>query len=74
MVLPGYLKHFSVAYYLQGLVPHTMPGNSIVSLIQSIVRDVPSLVESLVYLGLIEVGCLWLAMRLVTNREYVLEQ
>jgi hypothetical protein len=31
-------------------------------------------VESLVYLGLIEVGCLWLAMRLVTNREYVLEQ
>jgi ABC-type transport system involved in multi-copper enzyme maturation permease subunit len=74
MVLPGYLKRFSIAYYLQGLVPHTMPGDSIVSLIQSIVRDVPGLAESLVYLGLIEVGCLWLGMRFITNREYVLEQ
>ncbi len=74
LLLPGSLKYFSVAYYLQGLVPHTMPGGTAMSLIQSIVRDVPSLAESLVYLGLIEALCLWLAMRAVTNREYVLEQ
>jgi ABC-type transport system involved in multi-copper enzyme maturation permease subunit len=74
LLLPGYLKRVSVAFYLQGLVPHTMPSDSAVSLIQSIVRDVPSLAESLVYLGLIEAGCLWLAMRAVASREYVLEQ
>jgi ABC-type transport system involved in multi-copper enzyme maturation permease subunit len=74
LLLPGYLKRVSVAYYLQGLVPHTMPGNSAVSLIQSIVRDIPTLPESLVFLGIIEVLCLWLAARSVTNREYVLEQ
>jgi ABC-2 type transport system permease protein len=74
LLLPGYLKRASVAYYLQGLVPHTMPGNSPVSLIQSIVRDVPTLGESLVFLVLIEVVCLWLATRTVSRREYVLEQ
>jgi ABC-type transport system involved in multi-copper enzyme maturation permease subunit len=74
LLLPGYLKRVSVAYYLQGLVPHTMPGNSAVSLIQSIVRDVPTLGESLLFLGLIEIMCLWLAIRTVGRREYVLEQ
>ena len=74
LLLPGYLKRVSVAYYLQGLVPHTMPGNSPISLIQSIVRDIPSLPECLVFLGIIEAICLWLATRAVANREYVLEQ
>jgi len=74
LLLPGYLKRLSVAYYLQGLVPHTMPGNSAVSLIQSIVRDVPGLGESLLFLGLIELACLWLGTRAVARREYVLEQ
>jgi hypothetical protein len=27
MALPGYLKHFTVAYYLQGLVPQAMPND-----------------------------------------------
>lgn len=74
LLLPGYLKRVSVAYYLQGLVPHTMPGNSAVSLIQSIVREIPSLPESLFFLGVIEVACLVLATRAVARREYVLEQ
>jgi len=74
LLLPGYLKRLSVAFYLQGLVPHTMPSNSAVSLIQSIVRDIPTLTESLVFLGLIELLCLWLATRAVASREYVLEQ
>jgi ABC-2 type transport system permease protein len=74
MALPGYLKRISVAFYLQGLVPHAMPNDSIFSLIQSIVRETPSLTESLLWMGVIEVACLWLAGRMVSHREYVLEQ
>lgn len=74
VVLPGYLKRLSVAHYLQGLVPHAMPSDSPISLIQDIFREVPSLTESLVWLAVILVGCLWLAARTVTRREYILEQ
>ena len=27
MAFPGYMKTFTVAYYLQGLVPHAMPND-----------------------------------------------
>jgi ABC-type transport system involved in multi-copper enzyme maturation permease subunit len=74
LLMPGYLKHFSVAYYVQGLVPHAMPSDSPVSLLQGIMREVPSLPESLFWMLVIEVLCLWLAARAVTKREYVLEQ
>jgi ABC-2 type transport system permease protein len=74
MALPGYLKHFTVAYYLQGLVPQAMPNDSAVSLVQSIFREIPTLSESLVWMAVMEVGFLWLAARFVTRREYVLEQ
>ncbi len=53
IALPGYLKRLSVAYYLQGLVPHAMPANSPLSLIQDLFREVPSLTESLVWLAAI---------------------
>ena len=74
VILPGYLKKLTVAYYLQGLVPHTMPSDSPVSLIQELFREVPSLTTSLVGLAAITVVCLWMACRAVTKREYVLEQ
>jgi ABC-type transport system involved in multi-copper enzyme maturation permease subunit len=74
VALPGYLKRLSVAYYIQGLVPHAMPENSPLSLIQELFREVPSLTESMVWLAIILVLCLWLAARTVTRREYVLEQ
>lgn len=74
MALPGYLKHFTVAYYLQGLVPQAMPNDSAVSLVQSIFREIPTLSESVIWMGAMEVGFLWLAARLVTRKEYVLEQ
>ncbi|HUF48297.1 MAG TPA: ABC transporter permease subunit [Vicinamibacterales bacterium] len=74
LLMPGALKKVSIAYYMQGLVPHAMPGNSAVSLIQSIVRDIPTLTESLFYLGLILFICLWLATRAIGRKEYVLEQ
>lgn len=74
MALPGYLKRFSIAYYMQGLVPHAMPSDSPVSLIQAVFRESPSMTESLVAGGLIIVVALWLAGRVVSTREYILEQ
>ncbi len=74
LALPGYLKQFTVAYYLQGLVPQAMPTDSPVALIQSIFREIPTLAQSVVWMSAFEVGFLWLAMRIVGRREYVLEQ
>ncbi len=74
LVLPGYMKQFSVAYYLQGLVPHAMPNDSFASLVQAIFHETPALGTSLLTMGLIEVVFLYFAARIVANREYVLEQ
>ena len=63
MALPGYLKRLTVAYYLQGLVPHAMPSDSPLSLIQELFRETPSLTECLFWITAIEVVCLWLAAR-----------
>ena len=50
LAFPGYLKQFTVAYYLQALVPHAMPNDSVLSLIQGIFRETPSLPTSLFWL------------------------
>jgi hypothetical protein len=63
-----------VAYYLQGLVPHAMPNDSFASLVQAIFRETPTLGTSLLAMAVIEVVFLFLAARIVANREYVLEQ
>jgi hypothetical protein len=39
MALPGYLKQFTIAYYLQALVPHAMPSDGIASLLQGMFRN-----------------------------------
>jgi ABC-type transport system involved in multi-copper enzyme maturation permease subunit len=74
LALPGFLRRLSVAYYLQGLVPHAMPADSPLSVIQSIFRDDLGVTESLVSLAVIALVSLWLAGRAVSRREYVLEQ
>ena len=74
LAFPGYLKKFTVAYYLQGLVPHAMPNDSTLSLIQGIFRESPSLASSLICLTAILVGFVALAAWIVERREYVLEQ
>ena len=74
LIFPGYLKRFTVAYYLQGLVPQAMPNDSVVSLVQSIFRETPTLSTALVALTALTLGCLWWAGRTVTQKEYVLEQ
>ena len=74
VALPGYLKRLTVAYYVQGLVPQAMPQDSPMSLIQGLFREIPGFAESMIWLTIILVGCLWLAARTVSKREYVLEQ
>jgi ABC-2 type transport system permease protein len=74
LLMPGYLKRFTLAYYLQALVPHAMPSDSVVSLLQSVFRDAPSAATSLFWLGCALVVSLALAMRAIERREYVLEQ
>jgi ABC-2 type transport system permease protein len=74
MVVPGYLKKFTVAYYLQGMVPHAMPNDGVISLLQGIFRESPTLAGSLVSLAVILTVFLGLAVRVVERREYVLDQ
>ena len=74
MLIPGYLRQFTVSYYLQSLVPHAVTGEGIVSLLQSLVQQKASLATSLVMLVGIGVVFVWLAMRVIARREYVLEQ
>ena len=77
VALPGYMKKFTVAHYLQALVPHAMPQDSGTSVFQSILQvfgPPPSVWSSLVWLVVIWFTGLALATRVVERREYVLDQ
>jgi ABC-type transport system involved in multi-copper enzyme maturation permease subunit len=74
LLFPGYLKRLTVAYYLQGLVPHTMPNDSAVSVVMQIFAETPPLLTSLIGLAMITVAALWASGHAVEQREYVLEQ
>jgi ABC-type transport system involved in multi-copper enzyme maturation permease subunit len=74
LAFPGYLKRFTVAYYLQSLVPHAMPNDNVVSLIQSFFRENISLGQAVFWLLTILLAFLWVAAVSVERKEYVLEQ
>lgn len=74
MLFPGYMRRFTIAHWLQGLVPHAMPSDTAVSLIQSAFLEAPSLGSCIVALTVIWAVFLWLAARTVDRKEYVLEQ
>src|SRR3954453_23825870 len=74
LLFPGYLKRFTVAYYVQAMVPHAMPNDNVVSMIQGFFRETPSLGASLFWLTVILLGFLWAAAVSVERKEYVLEQ
>ena len=74
LALPGYLKQFTVAFYLQSLVPHTMPSDGVASLLQGMFRENPPLPVALTWLFVYLGGFLYLATRVVERKEYVLEQ
>ena len=74
MALPGYMKRFTVAYYLQALVPHSMPSEGVVSILQGMFRDTPPALMCLTWLSVYVVVFLYLAARTVERKEYILEQ
>ena len=75
MLMPGYLRRFTIAYYLQALVPHAMPADeSVTSLLQSVFAENLPAPLSLLVLVAITVVSLILAMRIIERKEYVLEQ
>ena len=74
MLMPGYLKRFTVAFYTQSLVPHAMPSDSLLTILQSVFKESVSAVEAVVTLLIVLAVALALATRAVERREYVLEQ
>ena len=74
LIVPGYLKRLTVAYYLQPLVMHDMPDQGPGSALLRIFREQPSLSTSVIGLIVIVGLGLWLSGRVVESREYVLEQ
>ena len=74
LLVPGYLRRLTVAHYLQGLVPHSMPQDDTVAAIQSMLAEPPTVASSLVSLALIAFVALWLAARTVERKEYVFDQ
>ena len=73
LIVPGYLRRFTVAYYLQSLVPHAMPADDTMSAIQSLFSAPPSAASSIAWLFAILAVALWLAAKTLESREYVLE-
>ena len=72
--LPGYVKRATIVYYLQALIPQSMPAESALGGLIQAFAEVPSLTASLVTLVGFTCVLLWLAGRTVQKREYVLEQ
>ncbi len=73
LLVPGYLKWLTVAFYLDALVPYAMPQESAVGMLLQAFQQWPRVGTSLIGLALITGGFLWAATRAVTVREYVLE-
>jgi ABC-type transport system involved in multi-copper enzyme maturation permease subunit len=74
LFIPGYVRRFTVIYYLQALVPHAMPQDSATSVLQAVFRQVPPALECIAWLAVIWGVFLFLAARTIERREYVLEQ
>jgi ABC-2 type transport system permease protein len=74
LLMPGYLKRFTIAYYLQALMPQAMPTDDTLLLLQAVTQGAPSVTTSLLWLLAVLVVALILAMRAVERREFVLEQ
>ena len=74
LLFPGYLKRATIAYYLQGLVPHTMPQEAGVNILLQVFQEIPPVPLSLAALAGVTLVGVWLAARATETREYVLEQ
>jgi ABC-2 type transport system permease protein len=74
LAFPGYMKRFTIIYYLQSLVPHAMPSDDLLGMLQSMMRETVPLSTVMIALATITLVFLGLAIRVVGRREYVLDQ
>jgi ABC-2 type transport system permease protein len=74
MLMPGYLRRFTLAFYLQGLVPHAMPSDGVASILQAVFTETPTATTCLFWLTAAIAVSLFLGQRAIERREYVLEQ
>ena len=74
LIMPGYMRRFTLMYYVQSLVPHAMPAEGLTSLLQAYFTSTPSALTCLVSLAVAISVSLTLAGRAVERREYVLDQ
>jgi hypothetical protein len=74
MIMPGYLRRFTVVNYIEGLVPHAMPADGAIGLLQAYFQKSPSIAVCLASLVGIVALFLTLAVKTVERREYVLDQ
>ena len=77
IILPGYLKNLTVAYYLQGLVPHAVPQDESISLLRMALQVFQTPLPAwanLVTLVAIWAAALLAAVWVVEHREYLLDQ
>ena len=74
LALPGYMKRFTVAFYTQSLVPHAMPQDNLLAVLQGLFKDNVSALQAGLTLVAMAVVALAVATRAVERREYVLEQ
>ena len=74
LLMPGYLRRFTIVYYLQSLVPHAVPAEGVTALLQAVFADVPGATVCLAALFFTIAVALVLACRAVERREYVLDQ
>jgi ABC-2 type transport system permease protein len=74
LAFPGYLKRFTIIYYLQAIVPHAMPSDDLLGMLQSLMRETVPISTVIIAVTLITVVFLGWAIRVVGRREYVLDQ
>ena len=74
LMLPGYLRRVSIAFYLQALVPHAMPQEGVGDVLKAFFSDMPTPLAATGWLIIFIAVFLALAAWTVERREYVLEQ
>jgi ABC-2 type transport system permease protein len=74
LAFPGYLKRFTIIYYLQAIVPHAMPSDDLLGVLQSLMRESVPISTVIIALTVITLVFLGWAIRVVGRREYVLDQ
>ena len=51
LIMPGYVRRFSLMYYIQSLVPHAMPADTVQSLLNFFIQNPPSTITCLASLA-----------------------